>query len=81
MFVAGAVGLVLLGYLEYRRLIDYCEGSPEVEAGGDRFSCLEPYNWMAEAGSVLGGVIVLIGLGILVVVAFGRDRRDRTLDS
>jgi hypothetical protein len=66
IFVGGTVMLALLAYLEYGRLVDYCEGSPEVAAGGDSLSCLEPQHWNAEA--FIFGVLGLLELALLVVV-------------
>jgi hypothetical protein len=75
--VAVTTGFAFLGYREHQRLIEYCADSPEVEAGGDRLSCLEPYNWLAEAGFVVGGLIVVFGLATLVVTAFLRRCSSR----
>jgi hypothetical protein len=77
LFMAGTAGLVFLSYLEYQRVIDYCADSPEVEAGGDKFSCLEPYHWLAEAGFALGGLIVVIGLATFVLAVFLRTRQGQ----
>jgi hypothetical protein len=77
LFVAGTALLVFLVLREYRSLSTYCEGSFEVSQGGDRYSCLEPYNWFAlEVGAAV--VLVLeLGLVVFVVVALVRWRRTR----
>jgi hypothetical protein len=64
-----AAGTGLLSFLairEYRSLVDYCEGSPEVAAGGDNLSCLEPQHWFAEAA--IFGVLLLLEVALLVVL-------------
>jgi hypothetical protein len=77
LFVAGTASLAFLVLREYRSLSSYCEGSFEVSEGGDRYSCLEPYNWFAiEAGAAFA-LILELGLLVLVVVALVRWRRTR----
>jgi len=74
-FVAGTASLAFLVHREYRSLSTYCEDSPEVSAGGDRFSCLEPYHWFAIEGFAAFAIVLELGLVVLVVVAFVRRRK------
>ena len=73
IWIAGTALLLLLAVMEYRRLVDYCEGSPEVAAGGDALSCLEPQHWFSEA--VIGGGLVLLEIALLVVLGAALHRR------
>jgi len=77
VFVAGTAGLAFLAYREYRSLIDYCADSPEVRAGGARFSCLEPPHWAAITVFGSFAVFLEVGLVILVFIAFVRWRSMR----
>jgi hypothetical protein len=66
IFAGGTVVLAFLAYRLYESMVEYCEGSPEVAAGGDRFSCLEPQHWFADA--VFFGLLALLELALVVVV-------------
>jgi hypothetical protein len=66
IFAGGTAVLAVLAYREYGRLVDYCEGSPEVMAGGDSLSCLEPQHWAAE--SFIFGFLALLEVSLIVVV-------------
>jgi hypothetical protein len=66
IFVGGTVLLTLLAYRWYESMVEYCEGSPEVAAGGDSLSCREPQHWFADG--VLFGGLALLELGLVVVV-------------
>jgi hypothetical protein len=67
--------LLFLAVMEYRRLADYCEGSPEVAAGGDALSCLEPQHWSSEA--FIAGVLLLLEIALLVVLGAALHRRGK----
>jgi hypothetical protein len=66
IFVVGSAIVAFLAYRGYRSQVDYCEGSPEVVAGGDSLSCLEPQHWFAAL--VVLSVLVLVELALAVVV-------------
>jgi hypothetical protein len=66
IFAVGNAILAFLVYWEYRSLLDYCEGSPEVQAGGDGLSCLEPHHWFAVDAELL--VLFLLECALVVVV-------------
>lgn len=53
----------------------YCEGSPEVAAGGDELSCLEPQHWFSE--SVIAAVLILLEVAVVVVFAAAIHRQRR----
>jgi hypothetical protein len=67
IFGVGTAMLPLLAYRRYQSLVDYCRGSPEVEAGGDKLSCLEPYNWFAIQFELLVLLLAQLGLAVLLV--------------
>lgn len=77
VFVAGTASLAFLVVREYRSLSRYCEGSPEVSAGGDRYSCLEPYNWLAIEVGAAFALFLELCLVVLLLVALVRWRRTR----
>lgn len=66
LLIAGTAVLSFLALKEYRRLVDYCEGSPEVIAGGDRLSCLEPQHWFAE--TAIASALILLEISLFVVL-------------
>jgi hypothetical protein len=66
IFFVGSAILAFLAYRGYRYHVDYCEGSPEVAAGGDSLSCLEPQHW--SAALVMLSVVVLLEIALVVVV-------------
>jgi hypothetical protein len=66
LFVGGTGLLAVLAQRAYASMVDYCEGSPEVAAGGDELSCLEPQHWFAN--SMIFGVLALLELSLIVVV-------------
>ena len=69
IFVTGTATLWYLAHREYQSLVEYCKGSPEVAAGGDKFSCLEPGNWFAH--NLALAFLLLIELGLTVMLASG----------
>jgi hypothetical protein len=77
IFGVGTAMLMLLAYGRYRSLVDYCRDSPEVEAGGDKLSCLEPYNWFAIQFELLVLLLAQVGLAILLVAGFLRWWKQR----
>ena len=81
VFVAGTAILTVFGYRQYRSLLDYCEGSPEVTAGGDSLSCLEPPHWFAIQFVVLVALLLEIALVVVVGAAVVHRRSRRRLDS
>jgi hypothetical protein len=75
LWIGGTAILLSLAVLEYRRLVDYCEDSPEVAAGGDALSCLEPQHWLSEA--MIAGVLLLLEIALLVVLGAALRRKRR----
>jgi hypothetical protein len=75
LLIIGTGFLSFLAVREYGRLVDYCEGSPEVAAGGDELSCLEPQHWFAE--SVIAAVLILLEVALVVVFVAAIHRRRR----
>ena len=80
IFGIGTAVLVLLAYRLYQSQVDYCKGSPEVTAGGDKFSCLEPQHWFADALGVSFLLLMELGLAILLVGGFVRWQKQRRLE-
>jgi hypothetical protein len=72
IFGVGTVVLAFLAYRLYQSQVDYCKDSPEVSAGGDKFSCLEPQHWAAFGFFLL--VLLLAELGLATMVAGGLVR-------
>ena len=66
IFAVGTAAVAYAALRLYRSMVEYCDGSPEVAAGGDRLSCLEPQHWFADA--VAFGVLALLELALVVVV-------------
>jgi hypothetical protein len=79
IFGVGTAILTFLAYRRYQSLVDYCRGSPEVEAGGDKLSCLEPYNWFAIQFELLVLLLAELGLAIVLVVGLVRWQKQRRL--
>lgn len=79
IFVAGTAIIALLAYRSYQGHVDYCEGSPEVEAGGDKFSCLEPQHWFAFQLELLVLLLAQLGLAVMLVASFAHRRKQRRL--
>jgi hypothetical protein len=84
-FAIGTATVAYLAHHEYQATVNYCKGSPEVAAGGGKFSCLEPYNWPWIDMEILFAIIVELGLVVLLVTGLGvglrgwrRDRRVAT---
>jgi hypothetical protein len=75
IFVVGNAILAFFAYRGYASLRDYCEGSPEVTAGGDRFSCLEPPHWFAINMALLALLLLEIALVVVVGAAVVHSRR------
>jgi uncharacterized membrane protein YedE/YeeE len=73
IFVLGTAILAFLAYREYQYHVDSCKDSPEVAAGGDKLSCLEPYNWFAIHLGVFA--LLLAELGLATLLAAGLFRR------
>jgi hypothetical protein len=72
IFGVGTAILAFLAYRLYQSQVDYCNGSPEVEAGGDNLSCLEPQHWFAFGLALL--VLLAAELGLVTMVAGGLVR-------
>jgi hypothetical protein len=79
MFGVGTGILAFLAYRRYQSLVDYCSDSPEVVAGGDELSCLEPYNWFAIQFEVLVLLVAELGLAIILAVGLVRWHKLRRL--
>ena len=77
VFGAGTVLLAFVAYREYQSLVEYCSDSPEVAAGGDKLSCLEPYNWFAIQLEVLVLLVAELGLATLVLGGLVRWQKQR----
>ena len=67
--------MVFLAYRGYESLVGYCEGSPELRAGGDKLSCLEPQHWSAVGAGSLVLVILEVSLGVLLGAAALHQRK------
>jgi hypothetical protein len=82
IFVAGTTLLAFLAYRWYRSHVEYCEDSPEVGAGGDALSCLEPQHWFAFDVGLAVLLLLEIGLVILVGAALvhRRHKLRRTVE-
>lgn len=65
---AGTALLVFLAWRWYETHVDYCKDSPEVAAGGDALSCMEPQHWMAF--NVVLGFLALVEITLVVATAF-----------
>jgi hypothetical protein len=72
VFGVGTAILAFLAYRLYQSQVDYCKDSPEVSAGGDKFSCLEPQHWFANALAV--SFLLLMELGLAILLAGGSVR-------
>jgi hypothetical protein len=79
IFGVGTAILAILAYRRYQSLVDYCRDSPEVAAGGDKLSCLEPYNWFAIQLEVLVLLSAELGLATILVVGVVHWRKQRRL--
>jgi len=66
IFAGGTAVLAYLADRLYQSMVNYCEGSPEVAAGGDKLSCLEPQHWSANAA--IFGFLALLEVALVVVV-------------
>jgi hypothetical protein len=77
IFGVGTVLLAFVAYREYGSLVDYCSDSPEVAAGGDKFSCLEPQHWFAIQLELLVLVLAELVLATLVVGGLVRWQKQR----
>ena len=69
ILVVGNTVLAFFAEREYQSLIDYCAGSYEVAATGDRFSCLEPQHWFAVSALFLFGLVLEIALVVVMGAA------------
>jgi hypothetical protein len=76
IFGVGTAILALLAYREYQYHVDYCRDSPEVRAGGDELSCLEPYNWFAIHLEALVFLAAELGLATILVGGVVRWRNS-----
>jgi hypothetical protein len=72
IFGVGTGVLAYLAYRLYQSQVEYCKDSFEVTAGGDKFSCLEPQHWFANALAV--SFLLLMELGLATLVAGGLVR-------
>ena len=76
IFIAGTAVLAFLAYRGHQSLVDYCEGSPEVAAGGEGLSCLEPQHWTTIVAGV--GLLLMLEIGLSVVLGAAIVNRRRT---
>ena len=72
--------LAFLAYRLYQSQVSYCEDSPEVSAGGDKFSCLEPQHWFANALAVSFLLLMELGLTMLLAGGLVRWQKQRRID-
>lgn len=78
VFVAGTAVVAFLTWRWYEHHVSYCRDSPEVAAGGDALSCMEPQHWMAFNVALAFLALVELSLLAAVVVSVLRARgRDR----
>jgi hypothetical protein len=80
IFGVGTVVLTFLAYRLYQSQVDACKDSPEVAAGGDKFSCLEPGNWFANALAVSFLLLMELGLVIFLSGGLARWHQQRRLE-
>ena len=73
IFALATALLAFLAYRWYQSHVDYCRDSPEVAAGGDALSCLEPGNWAAFNAAY--AALLLAELGLTVFLAAGLVNR------
>lgn len=76
----GTAILAFLAYRLYQSQVDYCKDSPEVSAGGDKFSCLEPQHWFANALAVSFLLLMELGLAILLAGGLVRWQKQRRIN-
>ena len=81
IFGVGTAITVFLAYRLYQSQVDYCRGSPEVAAGGDKFSCLEPQHWFADALALSFLLLIELGLAIIPAVGLVHWRKQRRLQA
>jgi hypothetical protein len=72
IFGVGTPVLAFLAYRLYQSQVDYCKDSYEVSMGGDKFSCLEPQHWFANA--LAASFLLLMELGLATMLAGGLVR-------
>jgi hypothetical protein len=77
IFGIGTPVLALLAYRLYQSQVDYCKDSYEVSVGGDKFSCLEPQHWFANALAASFLLLMELGLAILLAGGFVRWLKER----
>jgi hypothetical protein len=77
VFGVGTGVLAYLAYRLYQSQVDYCKDSFEVAEGGDKFSCLEPQHWFANAIAVSFLLLMELGLAVLVVGGLVRWQKQR----
>ncbi len=78
VFGIGTAVLAFLAYRLYQSEVNACKDSPEVAAGGDKYSCLEPGNLFANALAALFLVVMELGLATMVaggLVHWWKQRR------
>ena len=80
IFGVGTGTLAYLAYRLYQSQVDYCKDSFEVADGGDKFSCLEPQHWFANAIAVAFLLLMELGLVVLVAGALVRWHKQRRID-
>jgi hypothetical protein len=68
ILVSGTALLAFLAWRWYEAHVRYCKDSPEVAAGGDALSCMEPPHWMAF--NLALGFLALVELTLVVATTF-----------
>jgi len=79
IFSTGTAVIVFLAYRLYESQVDYCNDSPQVSAGGDKFSCLEPQHWFANALAASFLLLIELGLTVFLAGAAVRWQKQRRL--
>jgi hypothetical protein len=79
IFGVGTAIIAFLAYRLYQSQVDYCKGSPEVSAGGDKFSCLEPQHWFANTLALSFLLLIELGLAIILAVGLVHWQKQRRL--
>ena len=79
VFGIGTPVLAFLAYRLYQSEVNACKDSPEVAAGGDKYSCLEPGNLFANALAALFLVVMELGLAAMLAGGLVRWLKQRRL--
>ena len=77
IFALGTALLAFLAYRWYQSHVDSCKDSPEVAAGGDALSCLEPGNWAAFNAAYAALLLAELGLAVFLTAGFVHRRRPQ----